>query len=321
MSNSTTETEAPVSRRLGTFEGAEPGPTIIATAAVHGNEYAGVVALQDFFRTLDTFQPDAFRGRLVGLVGNLGAFTGPDPEVRYRSADLNRLATPANAAQVRRTPASALQDEMLELKELLAEIEDEVARATGPIIHLDLHTVSSPSPPFCGVIDSQPARELATKMPIPVIMGIDRHLSGLLVDLTAKKYGMTSFVVEGGQHDDPESAIRHEAALRIVLNATGALPAGTLPWDRDAVGVLSAAAGEQLYRIFEIVSHQTIDADDFRMREGIESFTPVVGGETIVADVNGRPVRAAGTGLLFLPNRQKHPRQGDDAYFLVREVS
>lgn len=320
MSNSAPEAATDVSRRIGTYTGVESGPTIIATAAVHGNEAAGVVALQEVFRSLETNRPPNLRGRLVGLIGNLGAFTGPDPDVRYRTEDLNRIATPENVALVQRTPAAALQDEMLELKELLAEIEDEVAQATGPIFHIDLHTLSSDSPPFCGVIDTGSGRELAKRLPIPVILGIGRHIEGLLVDLTARKYGMTSFVVEGGRHDDPGSPLRHEAALRILLAASGALPAGTLPWEHDAVGVLAAAAGAQLYRIFEIIHREAIGVDDFRIRAEVTSFMPVVRGETIVADANGRPEPAAETGQLFMPNRQKHPRMGDDAYFVVRKV-
>ena len=80
-----------MNRIIGNYEGKEKGPLFICFGAMHGNEPAGVKALETIFRMLEieplrnpSFE---FKGRFVGMVGNLKAFR---EHQRFLEKDLNR---------------------------------------------------------------------------------------------------------------------------------------------------------------------------------------------------------------------------------------
>ena len=72
---------------------------------MHGNEPAGVQALNRLFQMLEdepSRNPDfVFSGRLVGLVGNMQAF---ERQTRFLKKDLNRQLTTENLKKARLTP-------------------------------------------------------------------------------------------------------------------------------------------------------------------------------------------------------------------------
>jgi len=72
---------------IGRVRGNAPGPTLIVTAAIHGNEVAGVVAAE---RVLERIDRSALRGELVVLAGNVAAMALGK---RYQVKDLNRVWT------------------------------------------------------------------------------------------------------------------------------------------------------------------------------------------------------------------------------------
>lgn len=74
-------------RRLEAPDADPDGPTLICAAAVHGDEPAGLMALQRVLRALEERRPP-MRGRFFGLVGNRQAL-GRD--LRYVHEDLNRI--------------------------------------------------------------------------------------------------------------------------------------------------------------------------------------------------------------------------------------
>ena len=118
-----TETE----RIIGQYEGSEKGPLLICLGGMHGNEPAGVQALDILFKLLE-LEPEtnpsfSFRGRLIGLRGNVRASRR---KMRYLEKDLNRMWTTENIARVKAAPHSALQAEDLELKEMITIIEHNV---------------------------------------------------------------------------------------------------------------------------------------------------------------------------------------------------
>ena len=79
-------------RVVGTFEGELPGPLIIVIAALHGNEPAGVQALEMVFEALEHERRDnpdfQFHGKLIGLIGNTQAYL---LRQRYMEQDINRM--------------------------------------------------------------------------------------------------------------------------------------------------------------------------------------------------------------------------------------
>ncbi|MBZ0151887.1 MAG: succinylglutamate desuccinylase/aspartoacylase family protein, partial [Planctomycetes bacterium] len=92
-----------------------PGPTLLVLAGVHGNEPAGVAAVQ---RVLDTLQQRelAVRGRLVAFAGNLRALAEGR---RFVDRDLNRGWSRGAVQELaaRRRAAGAAEDH--EQRELL----------------------------------------------------------------------------------------------------------------------------------------------------------------------------------------------------------
>ena len=90
-------------RLIGQYDGDKHGDLIIAIGAIHGNEPAGVHALQLLFDMLQK-EPSRnaafrFKGRLVGLVGNIQAF---ERRTRFIKKDLNRQLTVENISEFRK---------------------------------------------------------------------------------------------------------------------------------------------------------------------------------------------------------------------------
>src|SRR5690606_34311217 len=74
-----------------------PGPFLLVSAGIHGNEPSGILALQRVFQTLKTNKP-FLKGRLIGVSGNM---MGLKKGVRLIDKDLNRICTPEFADQLK----------------------------------------------------------------------------------------------------------------------------------------------------------------------------------------------------------------------------
>ena len=304
-------------RLIGARTGSAPGPTVVLLAAVHGNEPAGIDACRRVLSALESVND--VRGRVAALIGNMCAVHRAEGPRRYCAEDLNRLFTPTLVEEARATPADERRPEQRELVELLTALEGEFATAEGPVYVLDLHTFSSPSPPFAGIEDSLPARRFACRFPLPILLGFEEHLRGLLIDYIGQTYGHVAMVVEAGVHDDPASVDRHEAVVRTALAVAGVVPPGSLDeqrhWHR-----LAGATGRRVGRFYDIHHRQPVNDPSFTMAAGFDATTRVRRGRSVVAHEDGRPIVAPLTGVLFLPNRQTERRAGDDGCFVVRRV-
>lgn len=82
-------------RVIGVYDQGLPGPLLLCIGAMHGNETAGIDALELLFKMLEvepvTNPGFEFSGRLVAFVGNLGALESGEkiPGPRSKS-DLDR---------------------------------------------------------------------------------------------------------------------------------------------------------------------------------------------------------------------------------------
>ena len=74
---------------LGRFRGSAAGPLLVCIGGIHGNEPAGVAALERVVASLTRERPP-FRGELVALRGNLAAL---ELGRRFVDEDLNRIWT------------------------------------------------------------------------------------------------------------------------------------------------------------------------------------------------------------------------------------
>jgi len=292
----TTYTETP--RTIGRISSPTAGPTLVAVSGMHGNEPAGVHALE---RVVERLASDKLlvSGELLALAGNLAALSRGE---RFIDDDLNRRFDGEHREG---------SHEAREQAELQQAVEAGITRARGRVFLADLHTTSGDGAPFAVFADTMASRNFAMRFPIPVVLGLEEQLAGTLIDAI----GMQSHIAvgfEGGQHDDPRSVDVLEAVIWVALEELGMVSAVPLPArellersGKDAPPVL-----EMAYR------HAIADEDGFRMDPGFRSFQPVDRGQPLASDASGT-VAAPESGYLLMPLYQ---RQGNDGFFVVREV-
>ena len=301
------------SRVLLRVSGVLPGPALVATAGIHGNEPAGVEALRRVRRRLES-EDIPLRGDLVGLSGNLEALAMGR---RFVDRDLNRIWLPERVSAIRagNLPGPPTAEDR-EQAGLLRAIDEVRAAARGEVFFLDLHTSSADGCPFLTCGDTLRNRRFALRFPVPIILGIEEQLDGSLLEYMSE-IGCITLGVEAGKHDKESSVDHHESVLWIALVAAGLVSPRNLPHlSRHRQRLRSAT--RNVYHVTEVRYRQPVlDGRSFRMEPGFENFQPVRRGQLLAME-NGREIRAKETGLVLLPLYQG---QGEDGFFLGRGVS
>jgi succinylglutamate desuccinylase len=310
-SGSSTELTAP-GRVLARVAGAEPGPTVVVVAGIHGNEPAGIEAVARVTSRLELERPE-LRGRLVALAGNLAALR---ESTRFVDEDLNRRWTPETVALLRGgAGARPLSTEDREQLELLHALQVAVDGAAGTLYFLDLHTSSAEGPPFLTVGDTLCNRRFASQFPLPLILGLEEQVDGALLEYL-NNLGFVTLGVEAGHHENASSVERLEAVLWLALVHAGLLAA------EDVTGLAAARqlleeAGRGIPRLVEVRRRHAISPEDrFSMEPGYDNFHPVTKGQLVARDEHGLVLAPEG-GLLLLPLYQG---KGNDGFFIAREV-
>ncbi|MEM8758092.1 MAG: succinylglutamate desuccinylase/aspartoacylase family protein [Planctomycetota bacterium] len=315
-----THTEQTVARRLsrtiGDDRAAADGPTLIVIGGLHANEPAGIRAALRIHTAIASDRLRLAAGRFISLRGNLTALAArSDPPPRYIHEDLNRAfigTTQPDAC------ASAEQRERAELTSALDTID---AEAAHPVFLLDLHTVSSDSPPFVVFEDSLAARRFASAFPLPKMLGLEEELQGLLIDDATRRLGTTACIIEAGRHTDPRSTTIHEALVLISLDALRMTePGRRTSTDEDPRAVAAHAAGPHADRCYDVRQRTEVRHESFEMLPSAAAFSRVRARRTVLATERGRPITADASGLLFMPNRQRTRLAGDDGFFIVQPV-
>ena len=304
-------------RELGRAGDGSAGTTLVVLGGVHGNERAGLIAGQRVLdRLAETAEPKT-TGRLVLLAGNMAALNHKDPEIRYVDHDLNRMCQ----RQMFEEPASTSVEhgQMFELFAALEEVHKSCKECGQEMIVLDLHTTSAVSRPVVAFEDSLPARIHAMAMPCPKYLGIEEEANGLVIDAVTNRLGCVSYLIEGGQHDDPVSIDVHEAAIWIALDTAGIVGLDTN--DADPLGYMKQASRDRGHVVYDVRHREPIVDTDFEICKDIETGTEVHPHRTVLAMQGGEKVYSPIYGLVFLPNMQTHKRLDDDGFFIVRRIS
>lgn len=296
-------------RLLGTV-GPVTGPVLICFGGMHGNEPSGAFALERLLVKLQR-NPTGLRGQLVALIGNRG---GLQQRRRFLQSDFNRHWTRERVARLR-AAEGPLEGEDRELVELDREIAKVLGAARGRVHALDLHTTSGEGPAFCILEDSLPNRRFALHLPVTIVVGIEEELIGTISHFLSEQ-GVVTCGFEAGQHDDPYSVDRAEAAAWIQLEASGVLIPGKRAEVQAARELLVTQTG-RLPHFTELRYRHAIEpGDEFRMKPGFRNFDAVTAGQPLARDAHG-PVGSPLTGLLLMPLYQA---QGQDGFFLVTRV-
>lgn len=304
-----------VPRLLGSYGDHRPGPLVVGIGGMHGNEPAGVIALQRVLHRLESAGPP-FRGRLVGLAGNRAALTRG---CRYIDEDFNRVWLPGRLSALDRAPQPAdMTSEQAEQRDLLAAFEALIARRRGPAVCLDLHTTSADGTPFVVIGDTLPNRRFAFNVRVPVILGLEEQLDGTLLSYLSGR-GYVAIGFEGGQHAADAAVENHMNALWSVLGTAGCLRTREVCElsGRAVTALPDTGAWPPPAPVFEVQHHHVIQAGDrFIMQPGFTNFQPVTRGQLLACDRHG-PIRARASGRILMPLYQG---QGSDGFFLVRRV-
>ncbi|MFT7667748.1 MAG: putative deacylase [Planctomycetota bacterium] len=296
-----------VSHQLGVYETGRPGPLFIFVGGLHGNEPCGVIALQEILQEL-RLQELPLRGRLVCIAGNLEALRRGE---RYIDQDLNR----SWAAGSDEEDDSVMIYELAVQRELKALIEKEIENVSESVVFLDLHSTSAGGSPFSIIGDTRQNRRIAFAFPVPVILGLEEAVDGSLLGFFGER-GHIAIGFEGGQHEGQDTVRNHVAAIWITLVKSGGLLASETSEVKSAFDQLRAVGNGNPGVIELRYCHRVETGDEFVMHPGFSNFDPVVRGQALANDVNGK-VRSREDGLVLLPLYQG---QGDDGFFVGREI-
>ena len=312
---------------IGWVEGRSEGPLLLCIGGVHGNEPAGVRALEQMVGKVRA-RRDVLAGDFVAIVGNMPALAAGR---RFMAYDLNRAWTPLHVEalqsgcrteaddavvhSIARRRARIPVPEDLEVVRVQELIERIAARRRGPVYVLDLHTTSGKGGTFTSTEDHPRRRRFAMEVPFPLVLGLNEHLQGTLLGYL-DTLGYTTMLCECGQHREPRAALRAVAVVWIAIRAAGLLDEEEVPEARRAFEMLRAACAH-LPRVLETVHrHPFEERDRYVSRPGFRNFQRIEAGEVVGDDRHGEVV-APKRGRLLMPLYQ---RLGEDGFFVVREV-
>ena len=305
-------------RVIGHYIGEEPGPLVVAIGGIHGNEPAGVAALERLFELLEEeplVNPGfSFRGELLALRGNLAALrTGR----RFIDSDLNRIWHTDRPQDTQHSEAQELSG----LQAAIAHVLDETP--TSELVLLDLHTTTATGGVFAITGDDTPSLLLAAELGVPVIQGMLSDLTG--TTLSYFRGGQFDFehpcravTFEAGAHTEPASVDRALAATVNLLRSVGCVRPEDVSTHYEETLRAAAVSAPPLLELTH-VHHLAGPAERraFTMRPGFRNFQFIAAG-TILADDQHGPVAAPCAGYLLMPLYQE---QGDEGFFIVASAT
>lgn len=183
--------------RVTKYSSGVQGPTVVILAGVHGNETAGVLAIEEYFPV------DLICGTVITVVVNERAL---EQGVRFIEEDLNRAMSSDSDSHEGLLAKN--------LRRLLAEAD----------ALLDLHTSSSANKPYC--ICEPHSLEVAKYLPVgTVLTNVDSVHHGS-TDEFMNKQRKVAVCVECGAHDDPASVEMAKQSIDCFLSAFGVVQRG-----------------------------------------------------------------------------------------------
>jgi succinylglutamate desuccinylase len=299
-------------RIIGSYTQGLPGPLMICTAGLHGNEWAGIKALDLLLKMLEVepiTNPDFnFYGKIVAISGNIPALK---MKKRYVNYDLNRLWTRSNFDH----PGNEVEfGELIKLKKV---IDNLVYEWGGESIYLlDLHTTTAEGGIFSLPTEDRDSIEIAQTFHAPVIVGLVERLKGTLVKHYTQRedVSITGLVFESGQHDDRLSVNRSIAAIINCMRTIGNVNKDDIENRHDQL-LIDYSQG--LPEVAEFLyGHHISEGDAFVMKPGYKNFDVINQGEELARDRYG-PIVAEVDGLILMPHYQT---LGDDGFFIIKEI-
>jgi len=306
-----------MNRVIGEYIGSETGPLLIVIGAIHGNEPAGVKAIDLSLKMLEV-EPIKnpsfhYKGSMLGLIGNLSAY---EKQERFINKDLNRCWTKENIDAL--ATKASLSDEEQEIKDLLTTIHDYIAKLKpSEVVLLDLHTTSSDGGIFSIVGDDEASLQIAKQIYAPVILGMLEGLRGTTLhffDEQVLGVKTSCITFESGQHTDPLSVNRAIAAIITCMRTIGSVKATDVENQHDNILIKYSEDLPEVARLS--YKHHIEHGDGFIMKPGYQNFQNVSKGEVLAQDIKGK-IECQQDGMILMPLYQK---KGEDGFFIIKEI-
>ncbi|MBT8218744.1 MAG: succinylglutamate desuccinylase/aspartoacylase family protein [Bacteroidia bacterium] len=292
---------------------------MICFAGMHGNETAGIRALELLFKMLEvepiTNESFNYRGQVVGIKGNLQAI---DQGVRFVKKDLNRQWIKSNVDRICSKDPTTLEDEDLELFELHTLVQNEIEQyKPKSIIFLDLHTTTAEGGIFTIPHSDELSVSIAKDLFAPVLLGFLEGVSGTVLHYFNKHNFVFSKTVslcfESGQHEDPLSVNRAIAALTNCMRAIGSVQQSDVAHRHN---FLLQTYSKGLPPISNLIQRHIVrNGDGFQMLPGYQNFQMVKNGEHLATDKNGNIISPQDCRILM----PLYQQQGEDGFFLIKD--
>lgn len=295
-------------RLIGHFKAGEEGPTLVFFGGIHGNEPAGIQALEAVLQDLQNGN-HRYMGEVYAIAGNLAAL---QENQRFNEEDLNRIWLPQRIDQMRGNVLPTTAD-ALEMQQLYHLIQTILETAAPPFYFFDLHTTSGKTSPFIVVNDSLLNRRFTRHYPLPIILGIEEYLTGALLSYI-NELGYVSFGFEAGQHYDPISVKVAKDFIWYSMALAGFLETSVQELAATKRNLAKYTLKDA--RFFEIYHQYDIqEGEDFQMAPGFDNFQVIPKG-TLLAQTNGKPIITKKKRRIFMPLYQKKGREG--FYFIKK---
>ena len=313
--------------RAISYQGLQPGPRLLVTGAVHGNETCGTRGILQTIAQIDAQQINILRGSVTFVpITNPKAF-----QLKQRMGDrnLNRNLTPT---------------------ENPIEFEDLIANWLCPLMKqhdylLDLHSFHTGGQPFAmvGPQDNAGTLEPFTRSKdeeaFALCLGVNRFVDGWLgtyasgvarrvaqrgtggdrtnVINTDPRYGVgttefmrsvggSAITLECGQHDDPQSP---QVAWQAIQNTLAHLGLVDAPAPK-------AVVKREMLSLYDVIDK--VHADD-QFSKAWASFDPIKKGDVIGTPHGGAPIVASEDGFIVFPNPKAQP--GQEWFYLAHATN
>jgi len=297
-----------IERIIGKITGETKGPTIVFFGGIHGNETAGVFALNE---VLHKINPNQVNGVIYGISGNLKALNSNQ---RYIEEDLNRLWLNGNTKNTNKT--KQLSNEKKEQEELNKILKTILEKESGPYYFIDLHTTSGKTLPFITINDALINRKFSKLFPVPIILGIEEFLDGPLLSYI-NQLGYVSLGFESGQHNDKSAVTNCEAFIYLSLVFSRVIDENKVLSYYQYYNQLKINAINN-NQIFEVVYlHKIKEGDVFKIKKEVKSFQTICKGQVLAIN-NKINVISPFNAKLFMPLNQK---KGKEGFFIIKKIN